>query len=537
MRLRLLVLVLAAGLLAVSFPAVCLARYTWSGDGVYSDCPSSQWYYAYVESMRRAKVVSGWKYGSSYHFRPNDTAQRSWLGMAYMEILGTLEDYSYRIGNTDWYWDGRRWFLPYANDMLAKGLIPYQTFQDGNLRRDEGFSWAVRAMGLREVAAMMPASEVDYWLNRFPDGWRTDPQYRADMALCIKLGIAKGYDDGTLRPDTLLPRAQGATIASRMLSVVLQASPEVFRPQDGQATVFSARTYGEGTVLSWRLEVGPAVGSWSVLRSWSGSGLPSVLASWDGRDSSGRACPPGRYLAQLTGDYRTVVGEVLKYQIVRQVVVDGRSLVGQVGASWWKRGSSVPVSVAVSGVQKSPVTVRGDWGGSIQIPPGQFSGSLPIPDWVPGGTHVVTFEAVLGQDGCPDAVFTSAAQFVVDARSFRVELDGSQYRAGSLAPFVLQVSGAVKGAVRCHSSWGEVWELGPGETSGYVMVPAWASVGEAWVEFEAVLSQAGCPDEVFRSRVDLLVLPAAQGSLEEIPAPPPAEELPDWWTPPWLRGW
>ncbi|MEW5932202.1 MAG: hypothetical protein AB1816_01260 [Bacillota bacterium] len=544
----LLALTVAAGiLLAAAQP--CLARYTWEGDGPYEDIPT--WLRPYSESMRQAKVISGYKleryrctnWGcwwetywklcvSSY-----DNATRGWWGMCLMEVLGTLEDYSYRIGNTDWYWNGRRWFRPYANDMLAMGLIPWQTFQDGYIRRDEAFSWSVRALGLRPVAQMMSESEISYYLNRFPDGWRTDPQYRADMALCIKLSLAKGYDDGKLHPDDYLLRSSGVVLASRLLGVVLQASPEVFRPQDGQAAVFSARTYGEGTVLAWRLEIGPAVGSWSVLRSWSGSGLPSVLAAWDGRDAWGNPCPAGRYLAQLTGDYRTVVGEVVGYQIVRQVVVDRRSFVGQVDAAYWKRGSAVPVSVAIVGVQKGPVTVRGDWGTSIQIPVGQTSGLLPIPADVPGGTRTVTFECVLGQEGCQDAVFTSRAQFVVDARSLAVELGGSQFRAGSLVPFTLQVSGAVKGVVKCRGSWEQQWELGPGETSGYFLLPSWAQVGEAWVEFEAVLSQAGCPDETFRARAELMVLPAARGGLEELPVPPPAEELPDWWTPPWLRGW
>ncbi|MDI6824692.1 MAG: hypothetical protein QME87_10115 [Bacillota bacterium] len=543
---------MAAALLLLARP--CLARYTWNGDeysyfDVRSSDPNKKWLVPYTESMRRARVVVGYyvrhtmcdPYGCwsqwDYYFYPDSTASRAWWGMCLMEVLGTLEDYSYRIGNTDWYWDNRRWFRPYANDMLAAGLIPWQTFQDGSIRRDEAFSWSVRALGLRPVAEMMSESEVNYYLNQFPDGRYTDPRYRADMALSIKLGLARGYDDGYLHPGDYLLRSSGAVLASRVLAVVLQVSPEVFRPQDGQTVTFCARTCGVGSVRSWKLELGPASGSWSVLRSWSGWSLPPTLAVWNGRDSSGALCAPGVYLARLSGDYETVVGEVIGYQVVRHVVIDGRSLAGRVDAASWKRGSSVPVSFTVNGVQKTPVTVRGDWGTSVEIPVGQTSGLLSIPADVPGGTHAVTFECVLGQAGCQDAAFTSRAQFVVDARSFSAELGGSQFRAGSLVPFSLQVSGAVQGAVKCRGSWAQEWELGPGDTSGYFLLPSWAQVGDAWVEFEAVLSQAGCPDETFRSRVGLVVLPAGSAGVVEVPSPPPEGDIPDWWTPPWQRGW
>ncbi|MBC7240624.1 MAG: hypothetical protein H5T71_11055, partial [Chloroflexi bacterium] len=166
--------------------------------------------------------------------------------------------------------------------------------------------------------------EIEYYLDRFPDGWKTDPQYRADMALCIKLGLARGYDDGRLHPDDYLLRSSGAVLASRLLSVKLEPSPETFRPRDGQTVTVRASNHGMGTVTSWTLKVVPASNPNDTIRSWSGSSLPTVLAVWDGKYPGGSVCPSGRYLLWFSGKYRTPVNETVDTECMRTIVLDGR---------------------------------------------------------------------------------------------------------------------------------------------------------------------------------------------------------------------
>jgi len=522
--------VVACVLLGVAQP--CLARYTWSGDNPYSDVagdPYSGWAYPYVESMRQAKVVVGYRYSSSnWKFKPRDNASRSWWGMCLMEILGTLEDYSYRIGNTDWYWDGRRWFRPYANDMLATGLIPYQTFQDGDIRRDEAFSWSVRAMGLRPVAQMMSESEINYWLDRFSDGWMTAPQYRADMALCVKLGLAKGYPDGTLRPADYLLREQGAVLASRLLSVVLEATPVIFSPPDGGRVAFTARTCGGGSVLSWKLEIGPASGAWTVLRSWSGSGLPGTLASWDGRDSSGVPCAAGWYLAQLTGTYRTVVGEQIGYHSIRRFALDMSPpvVVGSPTGYVGREGVAVAVSVSDDiGVASAEYA---------------WSSSADRADaWQPvAGSRVVQdsegawYLHLRATDLAGKVTRLVLGPYCIDRTPPVVRVEPPTLMTGVRAiAAVVRASDNLSGV----SSQAYSWSPDPGEPQGWERIDSgavvWQTPGVWYLHVRA--------SDVAGNTAHLVAGPYRIVPAEPLPVEPPAppEEPPDWWTPPWYRSW
>lgn len=405
--------------------------------------------YQTVLPLWQAHIVAGYLYESWYsgsyaYFNPYDNATRLWYGQCLMEPYGGITDMTVRVPGTDVYWWSYnyygthyvRWFAPYANKMAEKGLISWtSTFVDGYIRRDEGFSWAIRAAGLGPVAQSMSDSEASYWLGKFPDGWSTDPQYRKDVALAIKLNIARGTDDGRLHPSDYLARVHAAAIILRTASITLSVPSSVIVP--GGTASISASHVGFGTPRSYTLRIVSYTGSSyykSTVRTFSGSGLPSGVI-WDGKDSYGNYVAQGQYFVELDVQY-TVNGMTSTYSAVPrpiQVIKDNRYLsvqmyntladvpdVGYVYFSpYWYSETTPTLDLWYDGTHIASYT------GS----PGQWR-YAPVPS--SPGWHTVKFSAYLYQSNIGSGYFYVTTSVYVDQTSVSVSTDKSTFMAGQL---------------------------------------------------------------------------------------------------------
>ncbi|MGB9879661.1 MAG: S-layer homology domain-containing protein [Anaerolineae bacterium] len=399
------------------------AGYTWSGDPKpYED--NGGWFYDYVEAMRQNKVIVGTRHNNDYYIYPSDNASRSWYGAGLMEVFGDLEDTSARFYNTNWWFDGRRWFQPYANDMLAKALVPYNNgyFSDGDIRRDEAFAWVIRAAGLKPMADAMSDAEVNRILDDFSDRNRILAEYRKDVALAVKLGIVTGYPDGTLKPDRILLRSEAATVLCRSGTASVSVQPS-FNPRKGESAVFRAKYLSYGTQPSWTFSFGYYEGSnWVEMRAMSGTGRPpEVLYEWDGR-TDGVVQPARAYYGKLSVEARNPDGKWVTWNAVpARVVLDGRWLEASAVTPVVKPGFMVKMEFAPMGEVVRAYAVPDAGGG--EWPAGQEDGRFTASVYLPVGTlvgpHEIKCCAVLRQTELGDEVFEVPVEILVVKSSER----------------------------------------------------------------------------------------------------------------------
>ena len=122
----------------------------------------------------------------------------------------TLPKSYYYPGKPAWRW---------IEAALAAGLssVPagHYFYPDNGISRQDAVDLLIRCLDLYEYALSMPDSEVRSLLQAFGDGMNTRHDRRHSMACAIKFGIIQGYDDRTIRPETVLLRCQAAAIVYR----------------------------------------------------------------------------------------------------------------------------------------------------------------------------------------------------------------------------------------------------------------------------------------------------------------------------------
>jgi len=111
------------------------------------------------------------------------------------------------------------WFLPYLGTGVGHGIIRPAEYTgrryqpDSHITRDEAAAYVVRALGLSEEADAKDPAEAP-----FSDMTSVRDVYRGPVALCAELGILKGYEDGTIRGNRTLTRAEAVVMVLRALS-------------------------------------------------------------------------------------------------------------------------------------------------------------------------------------------------------------------------------------------------------------------------------------------------------------------------------
>jgi len=104
------------------------------------------------------------------------------------------------------------WALQYLIAALNRGIVEPSEYAerkyepDRYITRDEAAAYVVRALGLNAVARTTDPNSAP-----FSDMATVNRLYGGDVTLCAKLGILKGYEDGTIRGNRTLTRASRYT--------------------------------------------------------------------------------------------------------------------------------------------------------------------------------------------------------------------------------------------------------------------------------------------------------------------------------------
>lgn len=111
------------------------------------------------------------------------------------------------------------WCLPYLGTGVGKGIVvpteyPDRKYRpDGPITRDEAAAYVIRSLGLSDVARAKDPNTAP-----FRDMGTVKGYYLGDVTLCAEIGVLKGYEDGTVRGDRTLTRAEAVVMVLRALS-------------------------------------------------------------------------------------------------------------------------------------------------------------------------------------------------------------------------------------------------------------------------------------------------------------------------------
>jgi hypothetical protein len=187
------------------------------------------------------------------------------------------------------------WWITSIN-VAFEADIPCSSGEDQWVLRETAVDVLIKAIGLEDEAMSLSSTEVENILKRFPDNHQVNSPYRNTVALAIKYGILRGYDDGYLKPDNRMNRAEAACLLVR--SAVIRTIPDKNTLQVGETTDIAIKRWSYyGTVKSSKVQI-KNVATEQIVREWSWSEAPPSQIAWDGKDKQGTQVPPGEYIVQ-----------------------------------------------------------------------------------------------------------------------------------------------------------------------------------------------------------------------------------------------
>ncbi|HHT84760.1 MAG: FlgD immunoglobulin-like domain containing protein [Bacillota bacterium] len=296
--------------LAAAMPA---SKARCEGDPWYSDL-RGHWAEEIIYVLWQEGVTDGFLYTwggkTTPYFFPDSDCTRAQLTVLLAKVFGLTpispaspsypdvpKSYTIYPGKPAWRW---------IEAALAAGLssVPagHYFYPDNGISRQDAVDLLIRCLDLYEYALSMPDSEVRSLLQAFGDGMNTRHDRRHSMACAIKFGIIQGYDDRTIRPETVLLRCQAAAIVYRSCLIRATASLDVFSPDgdDVDDTVKFSLIYLKNRGISnWNMAVEDASGG--IVRTFNpggNPGSPPATITWDGTNAQGKTVPAGKYYYQ-----------------------------------------------------------------------------------------------------------------------------------------------------------------------------------------------------------------------------------------------
>lgn len=408
--LRILALTVAS--IVIIFPNIARALEPEPLDPRYQDL-WGHWASDYVFTMWQEGTLDGDVYSWSSYFYPNRAITRAEFAVMAAKTFrlapnslafSTFADVppSYRLF-------GKKTAQPYIEAAAAKGII--RGTGDGYfspnvpLTREEAVTVMVRALGLEGYAQSLPESEVNRFLRWFYDSGRTSPYARPYLSAAISLGLIQGYGDGTVRPLSLLTRAEAATILFRSCLVNAIPEPNPFSPDsDGfeDTTVFSINTLKNRAITSWNMTISDRPNAIPLMSFNSGNqAAPPPQIAWDGRAPNGFLFPYGTYFYRIrVWDLRgNVFSSPLLPITLEKKTLSAQVVPGQAAPGETVRLKAVTVATALS------VSAAGPFGETIDLrpeapayaadllAPRPWGSGYRVPANAPDGTFRVSFLA------------------------------------------------------------------------------------------------------------------------------------------------
>lgn len=170
----------------------------------FSDVPDAYWANYYISSIQGLNIINGYEDNT---FKPeNEVKTGEFIKM--ITLCRWTPDLSKELP------EGAHWVTPYAK--LANKFIIYEpeyTYEDyeSYITRADAVEmlWKMYAIMHKEI---VPDRTEKYIKTYSDESIIKDKQLRYYFNACIEFGLINGFDDGTLKPNETLTRAQAAKL-------------------------------------------------------------------------------------------------------------------------------------------------------------------------------------------------------------------------------------------------------------------------------------------------------------------------------------
>lgn len=376
----------------------------------YVDVPSTHWASLEIWSLWSVQVADGWLEDNGFAqwswFLPEQTMTRTEFAVLLAKAFGLnpvpgVLPYPDVPARLDVY--GRFDAVPWLAASFREGL--FASIREGRFRpadpvdRQSAVAWLIRALAFDGFARSLSPADIQALLGRFRDASAVDPGVAAEVAAAIRLGILRGYPDGTLKPGAFLKRCEAAALVYRSAWVRVHPEPPHVSP-DGDGVGDVTRLLGDslqnGNIEGWWLWIddgrGTIVRTFEAARHHRGA---HYEAPWQGFDDGLRPLPPGLYFVHAV--IRSTEA-VLRYATPAPVWVDDVWLTAGLTPEKVHGGDPVRLVAATSRIGES-VQAAGPWG---ELPLAQevsaggsriWSAAVTVPASASPGDHAITFTA------------------------------------------------------------------------------------------------------------------------------------------------
>ena len=165
-----------------------------------------------VLKMQDSKIVTGYEDNT---FRPDDSMTRAEFVTVINRMLDLQEEsskYIPDINRNDWYYSEIRKAVKVG---IIEGDLNGATHPEDEITREEAIVILSRAFKLKKTSSMPKGySDIDEISN-----WARTEVYSA-----IKAGYLNGYEDGTLKPQKNITRAEALTLIYRIMPNILKTN-------------------------------------------------------------------------------------------------------------------------------------------------------------------------------------------------------------------------------------------------------------------------------------------------------------------------
>ncbi|WP_232697137.1 S-layer homology domain-containing protein [Brevibacillus daliensis] len=261
---RITSLLLAFVMVFALVPAMALAN-----TPSFWDVPKNHWAYEAITEMAKKGIIDGYRDGS---FRPDEKVSRAEFAKIMIAASGVKMGDKWDIDQTFRDVTRNHWaftYVEYAKPYLTgyKSGSSYYYKPDQSAVREDIAVAMVRLLGYDQ--SKTPNLKL---LNKFDDEHKISNNLRSFIAIALETELIKGFNDDTFRPQNAITRAEAASLLYRAKldeqKVVFPVDPTKPKPEpkpEPEKKIEIKDDFSDDQLKKWKNDKG--TGSWATYKN------------------------------------------------------------------------------------------------------------------------------------------------------------------------------------------------------------------------------------------------------------------------------